>query len=317
MSDSFDCAIVGGGIGGLTAAIYLARFRRRVVVVDGDASRARWIPRTRNHPAFPDGITGDDLLARLRAQLDRYAVAPVADEVTDIARAGDRFTVKTKAGKTIAARTVILATGIVDVEPPIADAFDAVKHGLVRHCPICDAFEIIGKTIAVLGRGDHCVGEALFLRSYTPHITALTNGAPLGCGEAGRARLRDAGIRLIEAPIAELTRADHETRVAITVSPGERLVVDALYAAMGMRPVNALAVRLGIGLAADGRVDAPDHQRTSVEGVWAVGDVVTGLNQLGVAMAHGEIAATDVHNRLRRDEGLTLDSPGHFQNARV
>lgn len=305
-AEAVDCAIVGGGIGGLTAAVYLARFRRSVAVLDGADSRARWIPRSRNHPAFPDGVTGDELLSRLRAQLDRYGAGPLFDRVEAVARDREGFVLTRASGARTRARLVILATGVSDIEPPIADAFDAVKHGLVRHCPICDAFEMIDRRLAVLGRGDHCLGEALFLRTYTPHIVALTNGAPLGCAETGRARLREAGIGLLEAPIAGLARAADGEELEIRLADGETIRVDALYSAMGMRPHSELAAALGADLAADGRIRADDHQRTSVDGVWAVGDVVTGLNQLGVAMAHGEIAATDVHNRLRREEGLSI-----------
>ncbi|WP_029032498.1 NAD(P)/FAD-dependent oxidoreductase [Salinarimonas rosea] len=303
MDTLHDCAIVGGGIGGLTAAVYLARFRRRFVLLDGDTSRARWIPRSRNHPAFPGGVTGDELLSRLRDQLAGYGARPVLDRVERIAREADgAFRLLRASGAETRARTLVLATGVSDVEPPIADAFEAVKAGLVRHCPICDAYEMIDRRLAVLGRGDHCVGEALFLRTYTPGIVALTNGAPLGCADAGRARLEAAGIRLVEAAIESIARAAGETGVVVRLADGAEIRVDALYSAMGMRPHSGLAADLGIPLAEDGRIPADPHQRTAADGVWAVGDVVTGLNQLGVAMAQGEIAATDVHNRLRRDE---------------
>ncbi|WP_372424792.1 NAD(P)/FAD-dependent oxidoreductase [Salinarimonas chemoclinalis] len=303
MEDAHDCAIVGGGIGGLTAAVYLARFRRTIALLDGANSRARWIPRSRNHPAFPGGVGGDELLSRLRDQLADHGVRPVVDRVEAIAREPHGvFLLRRASGAETRARTLVLATGVSDIEPPIADAFEAVKAGLVRHCPICDAYEMIDKRLAVLGRGDHCVGEALFLRGYTPDIVALTNGAALACGEGGRARLEAAGIRLVEVPIAAVLREADETGVVVRLADGAEIRVDALYSAMGMRPHSGLAADLGVALAEDGRIPADPHQRTGIDGVWAVGDVVTGLNQLGVAMAQGEIAATDVHNRLRREE---------------
>ncbi|GGK27414.1 NAD(P)/FAD-dependent oxidoreductase [Salinarimonas ramus] len=299
-----DCAIVGGGIGGLTAAIYLARFRRNVAILDGADSRARWIPRSRNHPAFPGGVTGDELLSRLREQLAGYGAQPIQDRVETVVREEDgAFRLTRASGAITRARTLVLATGVSDIEPPIADAFEAVKAGLVRHCPICDAYEMIDKSLAVIGRGTHCLGEALFLRSYTPHIVALTNGVKLACGADGHARMEAAGIRLVETPVSDIRRDVDESGVVLTLEDGERIRVDALYSAMGMRPHSELARDLGIPLADDGRIPADPHQRTAADGVWAVGDVVTGLNQLGVAMAQGEIAATDVHNRLRRAEG--------------
>lgn len=304
MQDIFDGAVVGAGPGGLTAAIYLARFRRRVALLDGGESRAVWIPRSRNHPAFPEGVTGEELLARMRAQAAHYGIAPLVDPVARILPESEGFSLETRAGARLRARAIVLATGVVDLEPPIEDPFEAVKSGIVRQCPICDAYEIIDRRVAVIGRGDHCVGEALFLRTYTPHLVALTNGAPLACGARGRERMEAAGVRLVEAPIAAIERA--EGGVAVRLADGEEIRVDVLYSAMGSRPRADLAAALGIARAEDGRIRADDHQRTSRPGIWAIGDVVTGLNQLGVAMAQGEIAATDLHNDLRRAEGLSL-----------
>ncbi len=143
-----DCLIIGGGPGGLTAAIYLARFRRSCLVVDTGASRAGWIPRSHNHPGFPDGIGGAELLDRMRQQAARFG-APVRLSTVEALehRPGGGFqaTIDDTAG-TVAARTVILASGVDDVEPPLSylgpDLRHALRRGLVRHCPVCDAYEV-------------------------------------------------------------------------------------------------------------------------------------------------------------------------------
>src|ERR671938_1840853 len=80
-----DCLVVGGGPGGLSAAIYLARFRRRFLLLDAGESRCDWIPRSHNHPGFPDGIPGPELLERMRAQARRYGAPIERDRVTALA----------------------------------------------------------------------------------------------------------------------------------------------------------------------------------------------------------------------------------------
>lgn len=100
-----DTLIVGGGPAGLTAAIYLARYRRRFLVVDSGASRASWIPLSHNHAGFPDGVTGDELLARMRAQAERYGARIVPGTVTAVERGDDGYRVRTEDGRQFRART--------------------------------------------------------------------------------------------------------------------------------------------------------------------------------------------------------------------
>src|SRR5689334_16979060 len=111
-----DCVIVGGGPAGLTAAIYLARFRRSVLVVDAGRSRAAWIPKTHNHSGFPDGISGRDLLDRMRIQAEKFGNTIVRSKVLAIARLDDgTFASELSDGSMLESRTVILATGVVDI----------------------------------------------------------------------------------------------------------------------------------------------------------------------------------------------------------
>lgn len=297
-----DCVIIGGGPAGLTAAIYLARFRRRVVVLDTRSSRARWIPRSHNHPAFPDGINGERLLERLREQLAGLGPRPVEAEARSVRRDdGGCFVVETEAA-TLRTRKLLLATGVIDRNPPVESAGAAVKQGLVRQCPICDAYEMIDKRLAVIGFGALGPAEALFLRSYTADITLVTLGRPLD--DAAPTSITNAGIRVTTTPLR--TAYTEGDGVRLEFEDGTSSNFDAVYSALGIDPANALARDLGLPLEADGRVTTGSHQQTAIEGCYAAGDLVTGLNQIGVAMAQGEIAAVDIHNALRRAEGLTL-----------
>jgi len=300
-----DCLVIGGGPGGLTAAIYLARFHRRFVLVDAGQSRASWIPRSHNHPGFPTGIGGMELLQRMREQLQGHGAVVHSGLVSNLARQEDG-TFRALIGETtLIASHVILATGVVDIEPPLPNVLDAVRRGLVRQCPICDAFEMTDRKLAVIGRGLQGLGEALFLRTYTADITLVTLGQSLDLDEENGRRMEEAGIRVIEMPVAEIA-LENDRIAKFTFEDGAELAFDAIYSALGIHPRADLAASLGVELHEDRRIVTDAHQRTSVEGCYAAGDIVTGLNQLGVAMAQAEIAAVDIHNRLRAREGLRL-----------
>ena len=304
--DPVDAIIVGGGPGGLTAAIYLARFRRRFVLVDAGQSRAQWIPRTHNHPGFPDGIGGQELLNRMHEQLAAHGAAAEQATVTSAVRRDDGMFAADLGQRTVVGSHLILATGVVDIEPPLREVMGAVRRGLVRLCPICDGYEMTDRTLAVIGRGTRGLGEALFLRTYTADITLVTLGEPLTLSDANATLLRNAGLRVIETPLERIEiEGDRIARIAF--ADGAAHSFDAIYSALGIQPRADLAASLGVALLEDHRIVADHHQRTSVEGCYAVGDIVTGLNQLGVAMAQGEIAAVDIHNRLREREGLKLE----------
>jgi thioredoxin reductase (NADPH) len=178
-----DCLIVGGGPSGLTAALYLKRFQRSILVVDGGESRAAWIPESHNIPFFSHGISGKEILDRERGHAGRYGVSAESARVTEIRKEGGGFvaTIEAPDGGTrrVSARRVVLATGALDVEPDLPDVSDAVRRGLVRYCPICDGYEAIGKRVAVIAKGSRGVGEAMFIRrTYCDDVTLLTLGVP-------------------------------------------------------------------------------------------------------------------------------------------
>src|SRR5512132_2963793 len=125
-----DCIVIGGGPGGLTAALYLARFRREVLVIDSCSSRASLIPRSHNYPGFPEGITGDELLQRLTEQAQRYGAEIRPLSVEHITRVGDERFEVSGGTTTLVARAVVLATGVVDIEPDLPNLHGAIRRGL-------------------------------------------------------------------------------------------------------------------------------------------------------------------------------------------
>ena len=293
-----DTLVIGAGPGGMTAALYLARLNRRVAAVDAGQSRALLIPHSRNHPAFPDGIEGTELSQRMRKQLQNFRVPLLGGMVSSVRRSdGADFLIDVEEMQ-MRAKTIVLATGVEDKLPPIAEAEDLVRSGHLHLCPICDGYEIAGRPALVVGTTEHAAAEARFLRSFTREITLATFGEPLSVSGETLERLAKDGIAIRrERPARCLAR---QTGTVDLLMEGSAALEGAVvYCALGVRPHSGLADRLGVALEEDRRVKVDAHQETCVPGVYAVGDVVTGLNQLGVAMAQGEIAAVAIHNRLR------------------
>ena len=292
-----DCLIVGGGPAGLTAAIYLARFRRSVLIVDAGSSRASLIPTSHNYPGFPEGIGGRDLLGRLREQARRYGAELVAGSVSMVEATDEGF--RATYGTTqVEARTLILATGVLDVEPDLPKVKDAIRTGLVRHCPICDGFEVIDKNVAVIGRGKKGVSEAHFIRHFTDKLTLFTLGAKHEITPGDRAALEGEGIVFIDESLAEV-RTELGAIVGITVSSGKTYRFDTIYSALGCRMRTELAPALGVDCDEIGQIVVDEKQRTSAAKVFAIGDVANDLNQMAVGAGHAAIAATAIHNLLR------------------
>lgn len=295
-----DCLIVGGGPAGLVAAVYLARFRRDVRVVDAGSSRAALIPVSHNCPGFPEGISGRDLLTRLREQAKRYGAILTAGRVDRIERDGEGVFHATAAADRYAARSVVLATGVLDLEPTLPKTSDAVRRGLIRHCPICDGYEVIGKRVAVIGRGTKGAREALFIRHFSAALTLFTLGTPYDIDDHAWKLLQQRGITVVDDMIREL-QYESGAIVGIETEAGKNYAFDTIYSALGCKVRSEVAETLGVRCDDNAQIVVDDHLRTNVPRVYAVGDVANDLNQIAVAAGHAAIAATAIHNELQAE----------------
>lgn len=288
----YDCVIVGGGPAGLTAATYLGRFWRKVVVVDAGHSRAMAIPESHNYPGFADGISGPDLLALLRKQAEQYGAEILQGTVTGLERQGDGFRALLD-GRSLAAASVLMATGLTDKAPAMQGLKDAVADTSIRYCPVCDAYEATDRNVAVYGAIEDAEGKARFMRTYSRKVTLLPQ---YPVDDDAKARLKQAGIMLAPSPPVDLRPV--EAGIAVELQGGERLTFDIVYPALGCKVHSDLAVALGAGHNDVGCLKVDDKQRTTVDGIWAAGDVVSDLHQLSVAAGHAGIAATAIHRAL-------------------
>ncbi len=297
-----DCIIIGAGPAGLTAAIYLARFHLGIRLLDCGSSRAALIPLTRNHAGYPDGISGKDLLADMLVQAQKYGAEREAVTVEAIEPLDQGFAVVAD-GRRLLARSVLLATGVVNNRPAgMADDLHdaALAAGLLRYCPICDAYEVTDKRVAVIGTGDHGMREALFLRGYTRDLTLIAPDVH-DLDESCAAALDAAGIVRVDGPCSGF--AIEGDQFAVDTAHG-RLHFDSVYPALGSVIRSKLAVAAGARASEDGCLEVDDHQRTSILGLFAAGDVVKGLDQISHAMGEAGVAATTIRNMLAEQQPL-------------
>ncbi|WP_230630193.1 NAD(P)/FAD-dependent oxidoreductase [Sphingomonas sp. Leaf37] len=291
-----DCIIVGAGPAGLTAAIYLARFHLSIRLFDSGLSRAAMIPCTHNHAGYPEGIGGKALLGLMLAQAEKYGARREEKRVTAIERDGEDFRIVTDTGS-YAARTVLLATGVVNHRPNILpEVHDpALERGMIRYCPICDGYEVTDKRVGVVGTGDHGTREALFLRGYTRDVTLISPEAEHLLDDACAAKLDEAGIVRVQGPCGGW--AIEGDLLALDTARG-RMRFHSVYPALGSRIRSHLAVAAGARASDEGCLEVDDHQRTTVPGLFAAGDVVKGLDQISHAMGEAGVAATTIRNLL-------------------
>ena len=294
----FDCLVIGGGPAGLTAAIYLARFHLDIMIVDGGKSRASSIPCTRNVSGFTDGIEGTELLRRMREQACKYGAKMEAEFVTRLERHEETglFTATWGSG-CATARTVLLATGVTNRRPPMdEDLHDqALARGLVRYCPICDGYEVTDKRVGVIGSDHHGVAEALFLRSFTSNLVLIAPDRAHQLGSEDQETLKKAGIQCVDGPAQAV--AISSDCVVIDTAEGH-YTFDSIYPALGSDRHTQLASMLDADLSSDNCIKVDSHQRTSIPGLYAAGDVVIGLDQISHSMGEGGVAATAIRNDL-------------------
>jgi thioredoxin reductase (NADPH) len=233
----------------------------------------------------------------MRSQTEMYGAELTVGEVSSLdAEAGGGFMAMIGSDR-IRAERVLLATGGLDVEPELPGIRDAVRNGLVRYCPICDAFEVLGRRVGLISYGKCRVKEALLLRGYTADLTVMTLGQEISMSPSDEKILREAGVKTVLEPITQLSREGK----AIVASFEERdisISFDVVYSALGTRVRSGLAIALGAEADEDGALHVDSHQRTTVPGLFAAGDVVTGFSQISIAAAQAAIAATTINAEL-------------------
>ena len=296
---SYDAVIVGGGPAGLSAAIYLARFNRSVLVVDAGVGRSTSHETNENYLGFPRGVRARALRDRACRQAGRFGADFADGRVTSIRRNGAGF-VANISRRRVHAETVILATGVVDRFPAIADIDDYVGVSLFW-CITCDGWKARGKRVLVVGNDDEAATTALQFLNFTERVSMLTNVDGAAVSTKKRDALARAGIALHRGVIAEVNGSRGRVRAVVTNS-GENIDADMIFSQQGCEPNVDLARSLDVRLDR-GFIKTDVEQRTNVNRVYAAGDVTKAFAHQIVTAAHeGATAAQSANYDLYRPE---------------
>ncbi len=305
MQNEWECAIVGGGAAGLSAALVLGRARRRTLVIDaGEQSNraAHGIGGLLGH----DGRPPADLYADGRRELMKYpSVQFVEGQVTGAtAQDGPTFRLELADGSVHRAQRLLLAGGMEYEYPDIPGLHDHWGRSAF-HCPFCHGWEARDQALAVLADGDRAVHMALLLRAWTDDIVVLTNG-PTSLDDDQNRALADAGVRVDERKIVEFASHNDEL-AAVVFADGDELKREGVLMASALRQRTDLVAQLGVRTAEPGPVvvDAvvvDQINRTSVPGIFAAGDVCAQMPQVAAAIASGSAAAAAIVQSLVHDQ---------------
>ena len=303
--DIYDCIVIGAGPSGLTASVFLARYRRRVLTFHHASPRNLYSHGVHGFLGH-EGILPVELLMRGQEEVRQYGGTIVEARVRGAERLGDchfRIEAMAPSGALVAheARTLLLATGLKDLTPD-CPGFSEFYGTTVFHCPDCDGYEVTGKRVAVLGRTGGVVGLCRGLRTWTDRLTVVTDGETDQVDPAQREALGQLGIDIIERPIAGLEGDVAQRQLArVRFADGSALECDALFFDFGTVPAADLHVELGCTLDGEsGLVAVNGEQETSVSGVYAAGDLTPRSQLAVVAAAEGAMAAIAIHKALGR-----------------
>jgi thioredoxin reductase len=294
-----DCIIVGGGPAGLSAALVLGRCRRRVLVCDAGKPRNA---RSASMHGFlsRDGISPVEFLSIAQSQLKAYPNVEFRQaEVVNAKCCDESFSITLDSREDIAARTLVLATGVVDELPELA-GLDELYGRSVFHCPYCDGWEWRDRRLAVYGRGKSGLGLAVTLSNWSRDLVLCTDGDHELTDEQFEA-LSTLGARIVTQRIERLAGIDGQLQ-AIHFTDGSVLERDAMFVITHQRQSTSLAAQLDCEDRVRRTVPTSEHQKTKVDGLYVVGDASRDVQMVIVAAAEGADAAFSINKYLLAKE---------------
>lgn len=308
-----EVIVIGGGIAGLSAAIYLGRARRDTLVIDSGHSMAKWEPDVENYLGFPKGISGEDLLKHGRRQAGRHAVDFAEDEIKSVSVKKHHFLLRGRR-RAYRAQRLLLATGIFHLPPEIPAVKECLGYSMF-FCKDCDGFRVRGRRIAICGNNNEAVEYALGILHYSACVIVVTNGKRPRWNARHAAWLKEYEIPVIKNRIKDV---EHRRRkiLALDFADGQRVKIDYIFTTRGDVFHTGLARKLGAKLDEDGQLCVDHCMRTSVPRFYAAGCVTPANCQMIIAAGQGAAAAQAI-NRDLFEESLRSHSLRRFRAAQL
>jgi len=289
----FDVIVIGGSYAGLSAALQLARARRRVLVVDSGRRRNRFARHSHGY-LTQDGAEAASIAAEGRAQLQAYPNVAWASETVVSARAeGDDFRVTFPDGGGVTGRRLVLATGVTDTLPQIAGLAERWGNSIF-HCPYCHGYELDEGEIGVIAGGQLSMHHALMLPDWG-RVTFFLNGA-FTPDAAQTAALSQRGVTVEAGPVVRI-----DGHADVVLADGRRLPMAGLFVLARTSMASALAGQLGCTMETGplGDFVQSDLQKaTNVPGVFCCGDMARAAGNVALAVADGVMAGVAAHRSL-------------------
>ncbi|NJK53622.1 MAG: NAD(P)/FAD-dependent oxidoreductase [Leptolyngbyaceae cyanobacterium SU_3_3] len=301
----YDAIVVGGGAGGLSAAIYLQRYRLSCLVIEKGRGRSFWMQDLRNYLGLPPTTPGRTLLQQGQEHFLSLAGDYLPGFVEEVHDEGDTFAVKVKVGKkdsiysTLRAKYLVAASGVIDHLPQLdnmQNVFDYAGYNL-HVCMICDGYEMGDKKCGLFVNTEAAINTAFVLNWFTPYITVFTQGLCEVSPEM-RQKLQDHGYPLVETPIRRFLGENHEMN-GVELTDGATIELETGLIAMGSHYHNEYLKGLDLSWKG-GNLTTDAMCRTSHSRIFALGDLKEGLNQVSIAVADGTLAATAIWRDIRR-----------------
>jgi thioredoxin reductase (NADPH) len=291
---SWDAVVVGGGLAGLSAALYLGRSPWRALLIDAGESMARWEPIVENYLGFPEGLSGQKLLELGRVQVRKFGVHTVHDRITHVRKDDEAFLLEGAAS--YRSSRVLLATGLTHLLPDIPGA-EVCQGRSVLFCKDCDALRVRGKPIAVYGRRNEAARYALAMLAFSPSVTVVTDGKAPVWDDTWQQALEEHGVPVRGEPVNALLHRDGSLE-GILFQDGTRCEVEAMFTTRGDVYHTALAEGLGAEEDEEGQLIVDGDMRTSVPGLYAAGCVTPANCQMIIAAGQGATAAQAIDHDL-------------------
>jgi thioredoxin reductase (NADPH) len=304
-----EVIVVGGGIAGLSAAIYLARANRETLVVDAGKSMARWEPDVQNYLGFPKGIAGEELLRRAREQARRYRVKFARDEIASARAGAGKFLLRGGSGRYTCQR-LLLATGSFHVPPDIPRVNPCLGHSMF-FCKDCDGYRMRQRNIAIYGWTDEAAEYALAMLMYSRRIAILTDGRKPRWNARHEHWVREHGIPVYRKTICDVRHRRGQIQ-GIVFRGGKEVALEGLFTTRGDIYFSKLAQGLGAKVNRKGEIVVGLDMRTTVKGLYAAGCVTPANCQMIIAAGQGATAAQAI-NRNLFEESL---AKGSFNRSR-
>ena len=293
--DKREVIVVGGGIAGLSAAIYLGRAQRDTLVIDAGHSMAKWEPKVENYLGFPKGIDGEDLLKYGRKQAERHEVDFAEDQIEAILKTDDGFSLKGKNGA-YSCNRLLLATGIFHIPPDIPGVKECLGHSMF-FCKDCDGYRVRDKAIAIIGPNNETVEYALGMLHYSACVIVAINGEKITWDDQHAGWLKEYEIPVYTDRIADCDHAKCQVR-GLIFADGREVKIDNIFTTRGDIFHTELAESLGAKLDGEGQIEVDHCMRTSVPKLYAAGCVTPANCQMIIAAGEGAAAAQAINRDL-------------------